>query len=98
MIEERTEGWIISFPTKEEISEQLRTSHEGPPVYCYIKDYPPLPGERTRAYQRRVMPLVMAASSQARVEGRRFETAMICCLGGFIVAVVFFMLMAAWMR
>lgn len=47
-------------PTEEEIAEGIRRSIEGPEVVVYISEYPPLPGERSKAYQARVLPLLLA--------------------------------------
>lgn len=46
--------------TDEQYQEMARTMIEGRPVLCYFKDYPPAQGERSFAYNRRVVPLIMA--------------------------------------
>lgn len=52
--------------SSEQLREQALRLAEGPQVYCHFSGYPPLPGERSYAYQRRVYQLVMADSFRAK--------------------------------
>lgn len=58
--------WDVLQPSEEQIREQVRTLFEGPPVYCYFTGYPPLPGERSYTYRRRVMPFIWAEVFQPK--------------------------------